>query len=604
MFQSFDSIADSSVGGPRLALLRAELARLSLDGFIVPRADEHQGEYVPDCAARLKWVSGFSGSAGTAVILADKAAVFVDGRYTVQAREETDPALFEQLKVPESKVSDWIGANATRGARIGYDPKLMTVDEIERFTKALAEKRITLVATDGNPIDAVWADRPEPPRAQVTLQPIELAGATPAEKLAGVQANLAKAGQDAVVLTAPDSIAWLFNIRGGDLPHTPFPLSFAIVPASGKPTLFIDRKKIGGNVGGALSDIVGLEGPEALAPALATLGAAKARVRLDYEGSAIWFKSTIEAAGAEVQRGSDPCLLPKARKTAAEIAGARAAHKRDAVAFARFLAWFDREAPKGALDEIKVVEALEGFRRQTGKLLDTSFDTIAGAGPHAAMPHYRVSRASNIPITINSIFLVDSGGQYQDGTTDITRTIAVGRVSEEARIRNTLVLEGMIAVSTARFPKGTRGCDLDPYARRRLWQAGLDFDHGTGHGVGSYLSVHEGPQRISRLAMTPLEPGMILSNEPGYYKEGHYGIRIENLLVVTEATIPEGGERPMMGFETLTLAPIDRRLMIVDKLSPEARAWLNAYHARVRDEIGPLLDGEDKSWLEQATMAL
>ncbi|MFO1169561.1 MAG: aminopeptidase P family protein [Hyphomicrobiaceae bacterium] len=604
MFQTFDSIADPSVGGPRLALLRAELARLNLDGFIVPRADEHQGEYVPDCAARLKWVSGFSGSAGTAIVLKDKAALFVDGRYTVQAREESDTALFEQLKVPENKVSDWIAANAARGARIGYDPKLMTVDEIERFTKALAEKRITLAATGGNPIDAVWANRPAAPQAQVTLQPIELAGASPAEKLSAVQADLTKAGQDAVVLTQPDSIAWLFNIRGGDLPHTPFPLSFAIVPKAGKPTLFIDPKKIGGNVGGALSGTVALDTPGALEPALATLGAAKAKVRIDHEGSAIWFKSALEAAGAEVQRGSDPCLLPKARKTAAEIEGARTAHKRDAVAFARFLAWFDREAPKGTLDEIKAVEALEGFRRETGKLLDTSFDTISGAGPHAAMPHYRVSRASNIPIPGNSIYLIDSGGQYQDGTTDITRTIAVGQVSEEAKLRNTLVLEGMIAISTSRFPKGTRGSDLDPYARRKLWQAGLDFDHGTGHGVGSYLSVHEGPQRISRLATTPLEPGMILSNEPGYYKEGHYGIRIENLLVVTEATIPDGGERPMMGFETLTLAPIDTRLVRIDTLSAEARQWLNAYHARVRDEIGPLLSGDDRRWLDQATAAI
>jgi Xaa-Pro aminopeptidase len=368
--------------------------------------------------------------------------------------------------------------------------------------------------------------------------------------------------------------------------------------------LFIDPSKIGGNVAGALKDIAILEPPEALEPALVALGATKAKVRVDYEGTAVWFKSTLEAAGAEVVRGTDPCLLPKARKTAAEIAGARAAHIRDAVPVCRFLAWLDREAPKGRLDEIAAVEALERFRRDTGRLLDTSFDTIAGAGAHAAMPHYRVSRASNIPIAPNSIFLVDSGAQYQDGTTDITRTIAVGQVSEEARIRNTLVLEGMIAVSTARFPKGTRGCDIDPYARRALWQAGLDFDHGTGHGVGSYLSVHEGPQRISRLATVPLEPGMILSNEPGYYKEGHYGIRIENLLVVSEATVPEGGERPMHGFETLTLAPIDRRLIVTSLLPAPARTWLDAYHARVRAEIGPLVEGEDRRWLEAATAPL
>ena len=604
MFQTFDNAPDPSVGAPRVRLLRQELERLGLNGFIVPRADEHQGEYVPGCAARLGWVTGFSGSAGTAVILMDKAALFVDGRYTVQAREETDPAVFEQLKVPEQKVSDWLATNAGLGSRIGYDPKLMTVDETERLTKALATKGIVLAAIDGNPVDAVWQDRPAPPKALIALHPVELAGASSNEKLGLVQADLAKSGEDAAVLAAPDSIAWLLNIRGGDLPHTPFPLSFAIVPKSGKPMLYIDPAKIGGNIGGALQAIAVVEAPDALAPALAALGTAKAKVRLDHEVTAVWFKTVLETAGAEVVRGTDPCLLPKARKTAAEITGARAAHKRDAVAVARFLAWLDRKAPGGGLDEIAAVEALERFRRETGKLLDTSFDTIAGAGLHAAMPHYRVSLASNIKIAPNSIFLVDSGAQYQDGTTDITRTIAIGQASEEARVRNTLVLEGMIAVSTARFPKGTRGCDIDPYARRALWQAGLDFDHGTGHGVGSYLSVHEGPQRISRLATVPLEPGMILSNEPGYYKEGHYGIRIENLLVVTEATVPEGGERPMHGFETLTLAPIDRRLIVTALLPAPARAWLDAYHARVRSEIGSLLEGEDQRWLEAATAPL
>ncbi len=604
MFQTFDNAPDPTVGAPRVRLLRAELERLGLSGFIVPRADEHQGEYVPDCAARLKWISGFSGSAGTVVVLMEKAAIFVDGRYTVQAREETDEAVFERLKVPEAKVTEWIASHAGLGARIGFDPKLMTVDEIERFTKALTPKGIVLVATDGNPVDAVWQDRPAPPQAPVVLHPVELAGETPSKKLATIQADLTKAGQDAAVITAPDSIAWLLNIRGGDLPHTPFPLSFAIVPKTGKPMLYIDPAKIGGNAGGALRNEAVVAPPEALAPALAALGASKSKVRLDFEGSAIWFKSTLEAAGAEIVKGTDPCLLPKARKTPAEIEGARAAHKRDAVAVVRFLAWFDREAPSGKLDEIAAVEALERFRRETGKLLDTSFDAIAGAGPHAAMPHYRVSRASNIQIAPNSIFLIDSGAQYQDGTTDITRTIAVGDVSEEAKRRNTLVLEGMIAVSTSRFPKGSRGCDLDPYARRALWQAGLDFDHGTGHGVGSYLSVHEGPQRISRLATAVLEPGMILSNEPGYYKEGHYGIRIENLLVVTEATIPEGGERPMHSFETLTLAPIDTRLVATHHLSQAARAWLNAYHARVHAEIGPLLEDKDRRWLEKTTAAL
>jgi Xaa-Pro aminopeptidase len=604
MFQSFDHAPDPSLAAPRVRRLHQELELLGLSGFIVPRADEHQGEYVPDSAARLRWLSGFSGSAGTAVVLMEKAALFVDGRYTAQAREETDAAVFELLKVPDVKISDWLAANAGLGARIGYDPKLMTVEEIDRLTKALASKGVVLAATEINPIDQIWQDRPAPPQAAISLHPVELAGAESAAKLSMVQDELAKAGEDAAVLTAPDSIAWLLNIRGADLPHTPFPLSFAIVPQSGKPVLYIDPAKVGDNVGGTLKAIAELAPPDALAPALGALGAVKAKVRLDFGGSAVWFKSALEAAGAEVVKGLDPCLLPKARKNAAEIAGARTAHRRDAVAIARFLAWFDREAPKGELDEIAAVEALERYRRDTGKLLDTSFDTIAGAGPHAAMPHYRVNRTSNMKIAPNSVFLIDSGAQYQDGTTDITRTIAVGTVEDEVKIRYTLVLEGMIAVSTARFPAGARGSEIDPFARRALWQAGLDFDHGTGHGVGSYLSVHEGPQRISRYATTPLEAGMILSNEPGYYKDGHYGIRIENLVVVTEATVPEGGERPMHGFETLTLAPIDTRLVVSSRLSAPARAWLDDYHARVRAEIGALLEGEDRRWLERATATI
>ncbi len=604
MLQSFDDISDPSLGPPRVAAMRELMAAEGLDGVIVPRADEYQGEYVPKCAERLQWLTGFSGSAGIAVVLKASAALFVDGRYTVQAAEQVDASTFEVRQVPGERISAYLMDAAGEGARIGYDPRIHTIAEIEGLEQAIAERKLTLVALPRNPVDRLWRDRPPAPVGQVVPHAIEHAGRTASEKLADLQALLAKSGEDAVVLTNADSIAWLLNIRGADVPHTPFALATAIVPRAGRAALFIDPAKVGANVGGQLEVVTGLSPPGDLQNRLELLGAEKAKVRLDAEWTPKWFADSLTAAGATVSRGGDPCLLPKAKKNAAEIAGARAAHLRDAVPVARFLAWLDREAPSGRLDEIAAAERLEALRQETGALKDLSFTTISAAGPHAALPHYRVSRVSNLKIEPNSLYLCDSGGQYQDGTTDITRTVGVGKVPEEARQRFTLVLKGMIAISVARFPKGTRGADIDGFARRALWAAGLDYDHGTGHGVGSYLSVHEGPQRIAKTGMVALEPGMIISNEPGYYQPGAYGIRIENLLVVTEPSIPEGGDRAMLGFETLTLAPIDRAMIVLELLSTDERAWLDAYHARVLREVGGALGAHDRSWLAAATAPL
>ena len=604
MLQSFDETSDPALSPPRVAALRRVIAARGLAGYIVPRADEFQGEYVPACSERLAWLTGFTGSAGTAVILAEKAALFVDGRYTVQGREQTDISTFDIVQVPGERLSAWIAANAPKDAKIGYDPRLFTALAVEALVKALAESGIVLAAIDDNLIDAIWPDRPAPPLGAVTPHAIEFSGVAADKKLADLQAVLAKGGEDALLLTRPDSIAWLLNIRGADLPMTPFALSFAVVPASGKLEWFIDARKLGDAARDAVAPVADICQPDQLADRLDALGRRKAKVRLDPGGASKWFADRLTAAGASLKREADPCQLAKATKNPVELAGARAAHMRDAVPMARLLAWLSREAPGGGLDEIAVARKLEALRLDTKLLKDLSFDTISAAGPHAALPHYRVNRGSNIRIEPNSIFLVDSGGQYADGTTDITRTVAIGAAPQEARERFTLVLKGMIAVAAARFPKGTRGCDLDPLARRALWAAGLDFDHGTGHGIGSYLSVHEGPQGISKAAAAELAPGMIVSDEPGYYKPGAYGIRIENLLVVTEAQDVPGGERPMHGFETLTLAPIDRAMIVPSLLSAEERAWLDAYHARVRAEVGPLLDTEDRAWLEAATAAI
>ncbi len=604
MFQTFETSAQSGPAAERLKELRRLMASAHVDAYLVPRADEHQGEYVPQSAARLKWLTGFSGSAGLAILTKKAAAVFVDGRYTVQARAEVDSSVFEVSSLPRARIAEWLAEKLARGQSVGFDPRLHTVSEIERLEAALKPKGIKLKAVARNLVDRLWGrDRPSPPLNPVTIHPLKFAGRSAEDKIADIQKRLKADGHDAVVLTLSDSVAWAFNIRGSDIPHIPVPLAFAIVPQAGRPELFLAAEKLDASTRAHLEAFAKLSPPGALADRIAALRKSKKRVRLDPQTAACWFARALGGAH-RIARGPDPCLAPKAVKNAAEIKGARAAQLRDAIAVTRFLAWLDDKAPSGELDEIEAVRQLESFRRATNQLREISFDTISGSGPNGAIVHYRVSEKTNRKLRPGELFLIDSGAQYLDGTTDITRTVAIGKPTAEMRERFTLVLKGHIAVATARFPEGTRGIDLDPLARRALWQHGLDYDHGTGHGVGSYLSVHEGPQSISRAGMAVLVPGMICSNEPGYYKEGAYGIRIENIVLVTGPQKLPGGEREMMGFETLTLAPIDRRLIVKEMLQPDEIAWLDAYHARVLHAIGPELDAKTRSWLELATAPL
>ena len=601
MFQSFEEISSPGAVPERVRALRRELKSRKLKGFLVPHSDEHQDEFLPPCAERLRWLTGFTGSAGAAIVLENAAALFVDGRYTLQARAQTDTSLFDVLQTPEAKASKWLAAALPKGGIIGYDPNVHTIKEIERLTESLGKVGIRLQPQADNPIDLLWHDRPAPSSAPVVPHGPELAGRSASEKIAEVQETLKREKADAVLLTLLDSIAWLFNIRGGDITHSPLALSFALVPARGKPTLFIDPAKLGDNVRGHLKETTELLPTDALDARLKALGEKSAHVRLDPETTPVRFAHILEAASAKIVAGDDPCIMPKAIKNATEIAGARAAHLRDGAAVVRFLAWLDENSTSGRVDEIGAAMKLEEFRRETGELKDLSFDSISAAGPHGAVVHYRPTTASNLKLKARSLYLIDSGGQYADGTTDITRTIAIGTPSTEMRRQYTLVLKGHIAVATARFPKGTRGQDIDPFARRPLWQAGLDFDHGTGHGVGSYLSVHEPPQRISRTGSVELKPGMILSNEPGLYREGSYGIRLENLVLVTPPAPIKGGTHEMLGFETMTLVPFDRRLIDPELLNRDELAWLNAYHAHVRRKIETLLKGADRTWLGKAT---
>ena len=598
--QSFDETADPTQGRTRVAALRSELGQRGLDGFIVPRADEHQNEYVPKGAERLAWLTGFSGSAGTAVVLSDRAAIFVDGRYTVQVQEQVDTAVFDPVSSTDTPPERWIEGALPRGAALGYDPWLHTQGQVERLGRAVAAAGGRLVAVDGNPIDAIWQDRPEPPIGPVVLHPDSAAGEDRQGKIASVQALLGSV--DGLLVSDAHAVAWLLNIRGADVSYTPLPLSFVVLPRGGRPTLFIDARKLSNSVRDALSDHVDIAEPSSLMQALQSLGRSGATLRFDGATAPSRLVEMLRAEGGVADVGTDPIALLKATKNAAEQAGSRRAHSRDAVAFVRFLHWFEREAPKGDLTEIDAVAALETFRRDTGRLKDLSFPTIAGFGPHAALPHYRVTSGSNLRIG-SGIFLIDSGAQYEDGTTDITRTLVVGEPDAEMRRCFTLVLKGHIAVARAVFPYGTSGAQIDPFAREALWRAGLDFDHGTGHGVGSYLSVHEGPQRLSKLGTTPLAAGMMLSNEPGYYRAGHWGIRIENLILVEERAVP-GGERATLGFETLTFAPIERRLIEPALLTPDEMAWLDQYHADVLAKVGPLLDPEVAAWLEASTRPL
>ncbi len=603
MFQTFDAPATSGVLAPRIEALRAQLQKRRLQAFLIPRADEHQNEYVPACAQRLAFISGFTGSAGLAVIAIKSAALFVDGRYTVQAPAETDISIFDVKGIRTTDLKPWLITALKRGSRIGFDPRLHTITEIENLKSSLAGSELTLVTVSSNPIDSVWAkERPAAPNAVVIVQSDERAGQSSKDKLALLQKVLRDAKHDAMVLSATDSICWLFNIRGSDIPHNPVVLANAIVPVSGKADLFIAPVKVTREVRKHIAPSARLQDPKDFRAALLALKAEEKKVRLAPSAASWWLYRNLGGAKSVV-RGADPCVDLKAVKNAAEIAGAKVAHIRDGLAVVRFLAWLDEALVEGPVDEITAVKKLEHHRSETGALREIAFPTISGSGPNGAIVHYRVSDITNRVLQKGELFLVDSGGQYVDGTTDITRTIAVGTATIEMRERFTLVLKGMIAISTARFPKGTRGVDLDPYARRALWAKGLNYDHGTGHGVGSYLNVHEGPASISKNGQAELKPGMILSNEPGYYKPGAYGIRIENLVLVTDAEAV-GGDIPMMGFETLTLAPIDRRLIVPTILSAEERDWVDMYHQRVRALLSSDLDVKSRRWLMAATASL
>ncbi len=602
-FQSFDDPQPAQTGA-RVQALRAELAKRGLSGLILPRADRHQNEYVPPSEERLAWLTGFTGSAGTTVVLADKAALFVDGRYTLAARTQVDTSVFTIVPIADTSPERWLEQNLPSGGKLGYDPWLHTADGAERLGRACATAGATLVPVEPNPIDTIWSDRPAPPLGPVVLHDLRYAGEAANAKLDKIRAEVGHLRADALVISDPHAVAWTFNIRGSDVAHTPLPLAFAVVPKDGRPTLYIDSVKLSNAVRHKLEETAEVREPGAFIGDLQSLGAAHRNVRLDQATGADALSRIIGDAGGKLTRGLDPIAMMKAAKNPVEIAGARAAHVRDGAAVTRFLAWFDREALKGQLTEIGTVEALESFRRDTGLLKDVSFPSISGAGPDGAIVHYRVTRATDRKIAPNELFLIDSGGQYEDGTTDITRTVAVGKPTAEMRQRFTLVLKGHIGIARAVFPDGIAGAQLDPFARQALWAHGLDFDHGTGHGVGSYLSVHEGPARISKLGNTPLKRGMILSNEPGYYKAGEYGIRIENLVLVVEGKKVAGAEKPLNAFETLTLAPIDRRLVDRKLLDAGEVAWLDAYHAEVARTLSPLVDDETRRWLADATRPL
>jgi Xaa-Pro aminopeptidase len=599
----YDGLDDGLDGGPtdpaRLGALRDELKRRDLDGFIQPRSDEHQGEYVARKSERLAWLTGFTGSAGLAVVLADKAAVFADGRYTLQVEKEVDGGLFEHCHLTDKPPADWIAANLAPGARLGFDPWLLTPVQTARFQAACKKAGGELAACDGNPVDAVWTGQPAVPLSPVVAHDAAFAGDSSNDKRRLIADGLKADKAGAVVLTAPDSIAWLLNVRGDDVPFTPLALSFAILYADASAELFIDGRKLAPGTADHLGGDVKTLEPDAFGPALDRLGKDAKTVRVSADTAPLWVFDRLEKAGAVIDRGDDPCQLPKAIKTTVQIDGIRTAHRRDGASLTRFLAWLGGEAAKGSLMESACADKLESLRRGNDHFQGLSFPTISSAGANGAIVHYRVSEETDAPLRPKSLYLVDSGAQYLDGTTDVTRTIAIGEPTDEMRRNFTLVLKGHIALATARFPEGTTGSQLDTLARLPLWRAGLDYDHGTGHGVGHFLGVHEGPQRIAkRPNRVALEPGMVVSNEPGYYKAGAYGIRIENLVTVVQ--VESDAEKPLLGFETLTLTPIDRALVVADMLDGAEVAWLNAYHARVLNEITPLVDEATAEWLAEA----
>jgi len=602
LFQNFEVKGGPDYGRKNLPLLQAALKKQNLDGFIVPHEDEYQNEYLPASTDRLQWLSGFTGSAGAAVVMQDKAAMFVDGRYVIQIKQQVDKDLFDYERL-EDGVAKWLRGNVKAGQVIGYDPKLHSPSALAQLVEAIELAGGTAKAMEPNPIDVAWTDRPPMPLTPITVQPEKLAGKSHAKKREEIAEILQEKNADYALITAPASIAWLLNIRGGDVQCTPLPLSTAIIRKDGHVELFVRSEKISSEISQHLGNEVAIQGEEDLETTLQ--GLSGKTVLMDPNSASAWHFDTATNSGANVKKAMDVVALPKARKTQAELEGSATAHKRDAVAIIKFLHWLDTEAQSGEYDEISAATKLEMFRHENDGLKDLSFETISGAGANGALCHYRVSVSTVLPLKPNSLYLVDSGGQYQDGTTDITRTVPIGEPTDEMRDRFTRVLQGHIALATIRFPEGTTGPALDAFARAPLWQVGLDYDHGTGHGVGSFLGVHEGPQRISKASNTiALQPGMIVSNEPGYYKTGEYGIRIENLQFVLPPEEIAGGERPMMAFKTLTMAPIHRDLIDLDLLNKAERQYVDDYHAEVLKEIGPKFDGEIKRWLEKACAPL
>jgi len=595
-FQSFEEKADPSQVAPRLDALRQAMQAAGVDAFLIPRADAHRGESVPPGEARLAYVTGFTGSAGLAVVGRDKAGLFVDSRYTLQAPAQTDTRL---VTVHEAVgISPDIALYVPKGGTLAYDPWLHTPGEVRDIAEKL--KGHARLVPHANLVDAIWTDRPGAPVNPIEFLGHNRAGRNAADKLADLRAVLAAEPADALVLTLPESICWLFNMRGRDVPNTPFVLGFAIVPRQGPAKLYLDPAKITMALREALAGLAEVESSADFAPALDRLGRAGKAVLIDPQSAPTAVAETLRGAGARLVEKRDPVLGPKARKNAAELAGMREAHLLDGIALARFLCWFDAEAPKGELTEIGIVTALEAFRREEESCIDASFDTISGAGPNGAIVHYRVTNKTDRRLNPGELMLLDSGAQYLSGTTDITRTMATGPATPEQRDRYTRVLKGMIAISMARFPLGTTGAQIDALARQFLWQVGVTYNHGTGHGVGAFLGVHEGPVGIAPRYTIPFEPGNVVSNEPGYYKAGEYGIRIENLIAVKAAEDKPG----YLDFETLTLAPIDTRLIEKSLMTRAETDWLNAYHARVWNEIGPRVEGAVKAWLRQATAAL
>ena len=584
----------------RLEALREEMKKRNLDGLVVPLTDEHASEYVASYAQRLAWITGFTGSAGFAVVMADQAAIFVDGRYTIQVNKQVDPKLFEICGVPGTSPLKWLGKNLTGGRKIGYDPFLHTIGWVKEACTKLAIHDAELVLTRGNPIDAVWDDQPGEPNTPVHPHDVKYAGLSHQDKRKQIAAAIRETGAEVAIITQLDSIAWLFNIRSNDVLHTPVSLAYTVLDADGKATLYIDDVKVNAALKAHLGNEVGIAPKSDFLEGVKALGKAGKKVLADPNTASSAIFDTLKESGARIIKAADPCALPKARKNRVELNGTRATHIRDGAAVANFLHWISLEAPKGQLDEMTARDKLLAFRKVNGDLLDLSFDTISAFGPNGAICHYKLTRESNLPIKPGSLYLIDSGGQYLDGTTDITRTVPIGEVGDEEKDRFTRVLKGHIALATAKFPKGTTGPELDSFARRPLWEVGLDYDHGTGHGVGCFLAVHEGPGRIAKVQNTiALEPGMIYSNEPGYYKAGEYGIRIENLIIVQEEKM--NGEQDMLGFETLTFCPIDRRLVKTGIMTGGEISWLNDYHAEVWEKLNPLVAPQTRDWLKEVT---